>query len=247
MSASGYAIINGDTPYASLVIEEASKTNANVITYGHGEDNQVFLVEYDSVTGKVIANVFGHRVEYSVSAHSEHYATNSLAVAAVLFLMNVAGWDKLLRSLNDYAPSKGRGDFFKYTSLKKSFKIIDDSYNSNPASMRASLKSLSNIDSEGGRKIAVLGDMLELGENSYQLHADLYDAVISSKVDKVYLVGECMQDLWVKLPTDIKGALFPNINGVYNFLRTQLKDNDLVLFKSSNGTGLNRIVKRFRK
>lgn len=247
MSASGYVIINADTPYANLVVQEANKTAANVVTYGNGEDNQVFLVEYDSVTGMVVANVFGRQVEYFVSAHSEHYAINSLAVAAVLFLMDIPCWEELLSSLGSYVPSRGRGDFFKYTSLKRSYTIIDDSYNSNPASMRASLKSLSNIDSEGGRKIAVLGDMLELGENSYQLHADLYDVVVSSKVDKVYLVGEYMQDLWVKLPLDIKGALFPNVKGVYSFLRTQLKDNDLILFKSSNGTGLSRIVKRFRK
>ncbi|MCC5903054.1 MAG: UDP-N-acetylmuramoyl-tripeptide--D-alanyl-D-alanine ligase [Halomonas sp.] len=244
---SGYAVVNADTPYSNVVADYATRNGAKVVFYGKEKENPVSLVKYDSMTGLVTANVFGQQMKYSVGPYSEHLAVNSLAVAAVLHLMNIPKLDELMGTLEGISPTKGRGDTFEYTTPKRSFKIIDDSYNSNPASMRASLKTLYSIKSEGGRKIAVLGDMLELGVDSSQIHSDLHDAVISSGVDKVYLVGEHMQNLWIKLPEEIKGALFKNTDGVYTFLKSQLKNKDIVLFKSSHGTELHRIVERFRK
>lgn len=247
MKNNGFAIINIDTPFSDLLVSKATEAGVSVVAYGSSEDADVQLIDYDYSSGLVTAKFYGEPVSYKLGARGKHMALNSMAAVVAVKLSGLKNWKSRLRYLEEFFALSGRGEISKITIKDKSFTLIDEAYNANPASMESALQLLSEISpTNEGRRIAVLGDMMELGGEAESLHIKLLDSVLLSKVDKVYLVGDFMQHLWVKLPKNIKGALFPTIEGFYRFFRPSLKDGDVVLFKSSNSTKLNFVVKKLK-
>ncbi|MGP9685088.1 UDP-N-acetylmuramoyl-tripeptide--D-alanyl-D-alanine ligase [Halomonas sp. AOP25-F1-15] len=248
MSKSGFAVINLDTPFSDLLVEKATQAGASVVGYGSSEVADVQLIDYEYSSGLVTAKFFDETISYKLGARGKHMALNSIAAVVAIKLSGCKGWKSRINYLEKFFALSGRGEISKITIKDKKITVIDEAYNANPVSMESALQMLSEISpDEEGRRIVVLGDMMELGGEAESLHAKLLDSVLSSKADKVYLVGDYMQHLWVKLPKNIKGALFPTIEGFYRFLRPSLKDGDVVLFKSSNSTRLNVVVKKLKQ
>ena len=120
--------------------------------------------------------------------------------------------------------------------------LIDDCYNANPSSMQASLSVLGS--QMGGRRIAVLGQMMELGDNAPQMHKDLLNFIIENKVDKVYTVGPLMKYLYDVLPSSLTGKHVDRVEELIDILPSKLMGNDIVLVKGSNSVGLNKLVNK---
>lgn len=248
MTKSGFAVINLDTPFSDLLVEKAAQAGASVVGYGSSENADVQLIDYDYSSGLVTARFFDEIISYNLGARGRHMALNSIAAVVSIKLSGCEDWKSRINYLEEFFALSGRGEISKITIKDKNITVIDEAYNANPASMESALQMLSEISpSNEGRRIAVLGDMMELGGEAESLHAKLLESILLSKADKVYLVGDYMQHLWVKLPKDIKGALFPTVDGFYRFLRPSLKDGDVVLFKSSNSTRLNVVVKKLKQ
>ena len=121
--------------------------------------------------------------------------------------------------------------------------LIDDCYNANPSSMQASLNVLGS--QMGGRRIAVLGQMMELGDSAAKMHADLLHFILKNKIDKVFTVGCLMKHLYDILPSSIRGKHVETVQELIRVLPSKLIENDIVLVKGSNSVGLNKIVNLF--
>ncbi|MDD9332004.1 MAG: cyanophycin synthetase [Wolbachia sp.] len=150
---------------------------------------------------------------------------------------------KLPLAFENFNITKGRGNNHRITYQGKHICVIDDSYNANPASMKAAIKAMGTCF--GKRKIALLGDILELGDESIKFHTELLDFIVENNIDQVYTVGKLMLKLHKLLPTDIKGVHFDNSNQLKDDLTKIIQDNDIILVKGSRGMKMDLIVQEF--
>src|SRR5712691_13082236 len=205
----GAAVINRDNPQFARL--ERSAQNADVeriVSFGEHARAQARLVKcsLQSDTSTVQARIFGTDVTYKLGAPGRHLVLNSLAVLAAAVLV---GADLALAALAlvDLQPAGGRGARLTLDMPGGKALLIDESYNANPASMRAALALLSHANvGPLGRRIAVLGDMLELGPRGAELHRELAMAVLAHDIDLVFCCGPLMRALWEALPSRRKGG-----------------------------------------
>lgn len=236
----GVAVVNCDIPFFERVKGKLA-SGVKLITYGESSCADVRLVDYNLQKNKVYASLYGENIEFYFSLSGKHNVINALGAIAVMSALGspYASYSELFSKLS---PVKGRGITHELSLKGKGFRLIDDCYNANPLSMKASIESFSNLDCAGGRKIMVLGDMLELGEKSKYYHDALLESINNSKVHKVYLVGAAMGNLWPKLNPDIRGAALTKYTQVFPLLRRDMRGGDTILMKSSNSIGLTKLV-----
>ena len=159
-----------------------------------------------------------------------------------LAVVQAAGGDleKAVQTIETVQPAAGRGHSFDITLDDKHITIIDDCYNANPSSMRASLAALGLR--MGKRKIAVLGDMLELGDLGPDMHAGLAEVILKAGIASVHTVGPLMQHLWQALPADKRGLSVSAVTDLIPALYDHLQDGDIVLVKASHGMNLAALI-----
>lgn len=248
--AGGTAVINSDTVHANVLVQQAIDQGWQIVTYGEGSDATLRLLSYDDRTGEVTARIAGETLHYVVGARGKHMAMNSLAVIATLRSFRLPGWRAGLEALAAFAALKGRGEVSELMlEDDRSVTLIDESYNANPGSVRAALASLRRTsETRSGRLILVLGDMLELGEASKAIHANLAEPIISANPDAVFLLGEDMWSLQLNLEkTGYTGSKHWTDRGeLCDEVQSSLRDGDTILIKSSNGMGLNELVARLQ-
>jgi UDP-N-acetylmuramoyl-tripeptide--D-alanyl-D-alanine ligase len=171
-----------------------------------------------------------------------HFIQNALGVLGVVLALG-ADVDKAIENLKTMSPLKGRGATLTLCINGKNIKFIDDAYNANPASMTASLQVLGTYP---GRKIAILGDMKELGEKSYDLHTGLKDVIEKNGIDLVFTIGEEMKQLYDVLPSEKQGKAVLTTQDVITPLKEILQNGDTVLIKGSNSMKMNSILEELR-
>ncbi|MEZ5865154.1 MAG: UDP-N-acetylmuramoyl-tripeptide--D-alanyl-D-alanine ligase [Geminicoccaceae bacterium] len=240
LEASGTAIVNGDTPHADLLIEAAYDRAARVIVFGTRSDADVRLVSLDlEASGSRLTVAFGgRRLELALAAPGRHWAMNSLAVLAVADCLGLDLAQAAAR-LGEVRPLAGRGGQRLLPWQGGRIRLLDESYNANPASVTAALDVLG---SQEGRRIAVLGDMLELGEGAGLLHAGLAHAVLAADASKVFLAGPLMRELFDALPAARRGAWAEDSEALAPLLVAALEPGDVVLVKGSLGSAMRRVV-----
>ncbi|KRE16304.1 UDP-N-acetylmuramoylalanyl-D-glutamyl-2, 6-diaminopimelate--D-alanyl-D-alanine ligase [Bosea sp. Root483D1] len=246
LKAGGTAIINADIPQAGLLRELALAAGAGrVIAFGESEAADVRLLgcalKPDVSTAE--ANVLGRPVTYKLGSPGKHIVLNSLAVLAVA---EALGADLALAALAlaDLTPPSGRGARQVLHAPAGPFTLIDESYNGNPASMRAAIENLGRMPVAGrGRRIAVLGDMLELGETAPELHKGLADAVTGNGIDLVFACGPLMRSLYDALPSHRRGAYAAQASSLEPHVLDAVRAGDVVTVKGSLGTRMGPIVK----
>ena len=142
----------------------------------------------------------------------------------------------------------GRGDIKVVNKFKKKFKFIDESYNANPLSMKSAIKNMNYYKRKGNaKKLVLLGDMLELGKKTKKLHKELSTVINRSGVDKVFVYGKYIKETFNSLSAKKKGKVFNNLSEAYDHLSKILHNNDLLMVKGSNATGLNQLSKNIKK
>ena len=231
----GAALIPADNPYAERLKARARQAQVSrIVSFGETGDAKLisFAAEGDGM--RVKADILGRVVDCHVGAPGVHIAQNvtgALAAVAVLDgdVLNAAA------ALRNFKPLKGRGARFEAAGIQ----VIDESYNANPASMAAALALLGNAK---GRKVAVLGDMLEMGEGGIAHHAGLATPIDANRVDMVFASGAQMKALWEALPPKRRGAYAETSAGLLPKVLAALKAGDTVLVKGSNGAKMAVIV-----
>ncbi len=245
----GTAIINADTPYAEVLIQQAVDQGCELITYGENPNATIRLLDYEPKTKKVDVGIGQERLTYTLSADGKHMAINSLAVIATLRCYGLPNWEKGVQALSTFEALKGRGEVTTFSpSVDVTVELIDEAYNANPASMRASLRMLSERSlKEGGRRIVVLGDMLELGSDAQEIHNKLALPLAEFPPDLIHLYGPQMRGLYeILCERDVDVRHWSSVTSLHKALRLEARDGDLLLVKSSNGTGLNKLVTRLQ-
>ena len=242
----GTAILNADIPQADLLRSIAEKGPAGrVISFGEslGADVRLISCALKSDVSTVEAVVMGQPVTYRVGSPGKHIVLNSLSVLAAVHAL---GGDLALAALalGDLKPPAGRGASQTLQAPAGPFTLIDESYNGNPASMRAAIENLGRIPVSGrGRRIAVLGDMLELGPTGPELHKGLAQAVVENHVDKVFACGPLMRGLYDSLPSTLRGAYAAQASGLEPLVLDAIRAGDVVTVKGSLGSRMGPIVK----
>jgi UDP-N-acetylmuramoyl-tripeptide--D-alanyl-D-alanine ligase len=247
--AGGHAVISRDTPYFERLAAAARACGiAQIMSFGkHAQaDVRMEQVALHPDCCCVTASVFGEKIIYKLGLPGEHMALNSLSVLASAKLMG-ADLARAALALAAAAPAKGRGVREKLRMAGGDLMLIDESYNANPASVAAALALLGQTQPGWrGRRIAVLGDMLELGETGPALHAGLLDPMDAAKVDVLYAAGPLMANLWERVPAEKRGAYAATSEALREQLLAGLKPGDVVMIKGSLGSRMGPLVEAIR-
>jgi len=241
----GAAILNRDNPHYARLAKAAQDCGiTRIIGFGTHREAAVRLAHYQlrDNGSTVSATVMGEVIDYSVGIAGQHWIMNSLAVLAAV---HAAGGDTKMAAsaLASLAPLAGRGERHRVTVSSGSFTLIDESYNASPASMRAAFAVLGSTQPEaGGRRIAVLGDMLELGTESQSLHASLAQPLVEAGTDLVFTLGNEMRALDDALPAARRGGHADNVGALAGLLGERLHAGDIVTVKGSHGSKLYELV-----
>ena len=245
----GHAVISRDTPYFERLSAAAWACGIrSVVSFGRHPDSDVRLERVALLPDCccVTADVMGDAVSYRLGLPGEHMAVNSLAVLAAAKLTG-ADLARAAIALASAAPAKGRGVRERLSIAGGELLLIDESYNANPASVAAALGLLAAAQPpRGGRRIAVLGDMLELGEQSPELHAGLLEPMDAAKVDVLYAAGPLMANLWARVAQHRRGAYAETSEGLRDVLLKGLRPGDVVMIKGSLGSRMGPLVEAIR-
>jgi len=241
----GVAIINRDNPHFNRLKAHAGASRAGrIISFGEeaGADVRLVSAHCEADGSTVEADVLGTRLVFRLGAPGRHNVQNALAV---LGAVHAAGADLALAglALKDFVPADGRGKRLSLDAGSGAVTLLDESYNANPSSMRAALQILGTIPvAKHGRRIAVLGDMLELGASGADLHRGLSDAVAANQVDLVFAAGPLMKNLYDALPKVRQGGYAADSAALEPFVLGAVRGGDAVTVKGSNGSRMARIV-----
>lgn len=241
----GTAVIHGDIEHSAFLKDRAAAAGAGkVMTFGHGAGGDAELMQVALLPdcSTVEAKIAGQTLTYKVGAPGEHLVINSLGVLAVC---SALGLDlaKAGMALANMEQPDGRGRKHVIDTPGDAITLLDESYNANPASVKAALKVLSRLPTgQRGRRIAVLGDMLELGDEASAMHGALVYDLTALGVDKVYASGPLMKALWRVLPIEKRGAYAETSDGLREPLLSDLAPGDAVMIKGSLGSKMGPLV-----
>ncbi|MGD9914976.1 MAG: UDP-N-acetylmuramoylalanyl-D-glutamyl-2,6-diaminopimelate--D-alanyl-D-alanine ligase [Rhizobiaceae bacterium] len=239
----GHAVLNRDDPHFDLLEKLARAAGVgDVVGFGEDEraDFRLLDVRLDADGSSVRARIGGQEMDVRVGAPGRHIVQNALAVLGAAHL---AGADlaKVSAALADLTPESGRGKRHILQHPEGRIVLIDESYNANPASMKAAIALLQSSPLEGeGRRIAVLGDMLELGSHAAALHAGLADALDGT--DLVLLAGPEMKALADRLAGERPVEYRDDAEALKPLLIDTARAGDTVMIKSSKGIGFSKLV-----
>ncbi len=244
LEAVGVAIVPNDTPQRDRLVKAARRHADRIITFGGGDADihAVHAVSADGGGSLICAALLERELTFTISQRGDHWVSNALAVLAAV---EAVGVDVAIAglALADLGGLKGRGERHLIDFEGGEVLLIDESYNANPASMAATLKSL-GAERDVSRRIAVLGPMRELGEHSDALHAGLAPVVLEAHVDRLILIGDEMNPLANQVVGKTNFDLVHSVDEATDALLRILRPGDAVLVKASNSVGLAKLVER---
>jgi UDP-N-acetylmuramoyl-tripeptide--D-alanyl-D-alanine ligase len=243
----GRAVLGCDHPWFPRLRERARERGVEVIAFGDDPQADCRLVSWRATsTGSVAeCDVAGRAVQVELSPPGRHMAINALGVLATVHA-GQADVGRAAAALSSFEAVAGRARVERVSVGGRTITLVDDSFNATPASVRSSLALLALVAPEGGRRIAVLGDILHLGPESPALHEALAEEVERHGVDRVLTTGAMMARLARKLPAAVCGPHCEALADLYAALMGELSDGDVVTLKASTPVGLSRLANALR-
>ncbi|VAW18837.1 UDP-N-acetylmuramoyl-tripeptide--D-alanyl-D-alanine ligase [hydrothermal vent metagenome] len=247
----GVAILNADHAQLAILVTAAKARRARVITYGFAADADMRIKNYHGDENGSSAQIVSgdEKIEIGLVAAGSHMMANAAGALAVATQLGVARATSLA-ALAAFAAPAGRGQTVRLGPEKNPLLLIDESYNANPSSMRAALAVFADIAPPvgGGQKIMVVGDMLELGQQSQKLHEALCADLRLAGADKIFLAGPYMRRLAGLLEGEIAiGAMAETGEEIKDAVMESLAYGDAVMVKGSKGVGLGKVVLAIRE
>ncbi|MGJ7528246.1 glutamate ligase domain-containing protein [Variovorax sp. GB1P17] len=240
MAPGDNVVLNRDMPEFATFAEAAMAHQLQIVTCGEHKDADVRLLAFDH--GEVQALVAGEPFQLRLNAPGRHMGASAIAALAALQALRLP----LAAAVEPFAhfePPGGRGALHTIHIGGGSFKLIDETYDANPSSMRAALELLSQAPCEPARRVAILGDMQELGPAAQRHHLDLEAELLASQPDRVLLCGPLMRALHARIRTKVRSHWFVDVSDLSTALGGLLQPGDWVLAKSSAGVGLSRLAR----
>ncbi len=245
LEASGIAVLPRDNPHFERLYAHAKASKAGqIISFGTGEQAEARLIKLSLQpnSSMVEANINGKLIAYKLGAPGKHMVMNSLGILASV---EALGGDLALAGLAfaSFTPAAGRGARVNLSIKNGAFALLDESYNANPASMRAAFDVLSRVETgKRGRRIAILGDMLELGVDSAAMHSALKEPLEASGIDLVLACGPLSKHLFDALKPSMRCFYAENSQSLEAGVLKIIRAGDVVMVKGSNGSKMGRIV-----
>ena len=240
----GAALVPNEAPHARRLIDAAERNGARVIRFGRDQACEARLLnfEMDENGSAAQADILGRVFSYRIAVVGAHWALNSLAALAAASVLG-ADVDAAAHAFEHLRAIDGRGIAKKIEAGFGAFLLVDDSYNANPTSMASALVTLAaRKPGPGGRRIAALGDMLELGQDERAYHAGLAEPIAQAGIDLVFAAGPRMAALIEALPPERAGGYAESADALIPLLAGSLRAGDIVLVKGSNGSRMSRVV-----
>ena len=245
----GNIILNKDSKYFNFFVNKAKQIGIKVTSYSNKKKSDIFLVTIKKIKNyfKLKINVKNKNLFFYTKNPTDSFINNILACISVLSVLNL-DLNKMKKIFINFKIPEGRGDTTTIKKFNKKFKFIDDSYNANPLSMKSAIKNINyhNIGKKN-KKFVFFGDMLELGKKSKKLHRQLSVAINRSSIDKVFVYGKEIKETFNYLSTNKKGKIFKNLMEAHDHFGKILHNNDILMVKGSNATGLNQFSKNIKR
>ena len=240
----GKIILNADDAFYSFFKEQALKRGLKIISFSIKNRSDFQFIDNRKHRIKNIIEIKANNKKYKFKINEDLYNYKLNLVAAVAVISNFFKIDKLNKDIfKDFAQPSGRGNLKKIKLKKKTIQLIDESYNSNPLSLKFSIEKFDKIETTNA-KYLLLGDMLELGKFSKKLHSDIANNINKTQISKVYVYGKDIIYTFNKLRTQKKGKILKSNSEILRFISNQINNNDYLMVKGSNSTGLNEIIKK---
>ena len=244
----GHVVLNADDFFFEFHKKIALKNNLKVISFGlkNQKSNIKFMDIYrKSKIFEIIICLKNRKKSFFISNNFQNNIYNILAALAVISI-NESIFKLHKNFFLDFQVPEGRGDFSRIKINNKNIRLIDESYNSNPLSLKSAIQNFDKINSNNQKKYLLLGDMLELGEHSKKLHESIAPIINKTNIDKVFVKGNNVISIFKKLSKSKKGGILYNKFEIIKFIQKYLNTNDYLMIKASNATGFNHIVKNIK-
>ena len=246
MGGQGIAVLNRDNgQYSRLAAAARTAGLGRILSFGEsaGADARLISCLSGEESSEVVAEIGGVRLDYTLSLPGRHLVMNSLGVLLAARAVG-ADLETAARTLGTLPPVKGRGVRRRIALAGGgAFTLIDESYNASPAAMEASFAVAGRVaPGDGGRRLAVLGDMRELGTASDALHGALAGPLVASGFDLAFCCGPHMQALYAELPAHVRGTYAPEAEALAAAVTALVRDGDVVLVKGSAGSRMGGVV-----
>ncbi len=243
----GTLVINSDDRFYKYLQKKALKKKLKIISFSKKNKANVTLIKIKKVNKNLYfyVNFNGKEIKFLINKNLEIYKYNLLACLAII--SNYLDLENLnLNFFSSYSPPQGRGDQSIIKIKKKKLNFIDESYNSNPLSLKFAIDKFNKIDGKSKKKIILLGDMFELGKYSKKLHIEAAKTINKTDIDKVYVYGKKIVYTFNKIRPQKRGRVLKSKKDILNFFVNDIKNGEYLMIKGSNSTGLNSIAKNLK-
>ena len=244
----GYLVLNKDDKFYNFQKKIGLKKNLKILSFSL--NNKSATVNLDSISKKkskyiVSININKIKKYFYFNSSFENDIKNLLATVTILSIYkDIYKLDKNI--FYDYRKSNGRGDIIKVRLFKKNFYLVDESYNSNPLSLKSAIKNFDMIKIDSSKKYLLLGDMLELGKYSKKLHTEIGKTINKTSLKNVNVIGKSVKLTFNSLNEDKKGIIIKQKSQIINLIKNTLNNNDYLMIKGSNSTGLNSLANQIK-
>ena len=244
----GFIVLNADDNFFILHRKIANKKNLKIISFGiKNKHSDIKLISIKKFINKfkAIIKINNFKIHFFISNDFENNILNILATLSVMSIFfDISKINKNI--FMNFKTPDGRGDITKIKVNNKNLNLIDESYNSNPLSLKSSILNFDKIKTNKAKKYLILGDMLELGKYSKKLHQSIGKTINNTAIDKVFVKGNKILFTFNSISKLKRGRILNNNSEIINLIKNDLNNNDYLMVKASNATGLNMIVNNLK-
>ena len=241
----GTLILNRDDRFFEYLKKKAKLKDINIVSFGMSTKSDIYPTKI-SKNKKTIKFKIKTKNQILKLEMKDLNLYNILSSLALLKVLNLSV-NKIKKYYKNYELTEGRGKIHKIKRYNKKFKLIDESYNANPLSVKNAIKNFKSIKKQNFKKYLLLGDMLELGNHSEYLHKDLAKVINNSDIDKVFIKGTNTPVTYKNLVRSKRGNIIQHEEDVDFTLNNIIANNDYLMIKGSHATGLNNLTKKMIK
>ena len=245
----GYLVLNADDYFYNFHKKIALKRKIKILTFSiKNKNSNIYLNSINKEKSKYKISVTINNINkyFYFNTCFENDIKNLLASIIILSIYeNIDNLD--CNFFYNHKIPTGRGDISKIKLFKKSFYLVDQSYNSNPLSLNSALKNFNMIKLNDAKKHLILGDMLELGKYSKKLHKDVGKIINKTSIKNVNVIGKNMREVYKILHKNKRGTILKNHSEIINLIKNNINNNDYLMIKGSNSTGLNKLTNDLKR
>ena len=244
----GSLVLNADDKFYNFHKKIGSKKNLKIYSFSLKKRANIHLsyIKKELKRYKVFVKIGKQTKYFFVNSVYENYLKNLLACITILYILNDINFLNPFSFYNNKIP-EGRGDISKIKFKNKYIFLIDESYNSNPLSLESAIKNFDLINVKSSKKHLVMGDMLELGKHTKKLHIQISKVINLSSIGSVSVFGKAAQETYKKIKNEKRGIILRETSKIFDLIVNNLNNNDYLMIKGSNSTGLNKFVKILKR